>query len=73
MVAFTKMKTLGEKESRWNPIMALLSLGHLCDIHLEKSKGGVGGEIGLAVQLWILVLCTPVACVVLGPCEASKG
>lgn len=52
--------------------MALLSLGHLCDFHLEKSKGGVGGEIGQAVQLWISVLCTPVACVVLGLCEANE-
>lgn len=66
-------KTLGEKESGRNPFMALLSLGHLCNFHLEKSKGGVGGEIGQAVQLWISVLCTPVACVVLGLCEADEA
>lgn len=72
VAAFTEMNALG-KGRRWNPVLAPLSLGRLCDIHLEKSKSGAGGEVGQAVQLRLSVLGRPVAFVALGLREVSKG
>lgn len=70
VVAFTDMKNTWGKGGQME---YLLSLGYLCDICLEKSKYGVQGEVGQAVQLRMSVNHRPVAFVALGLREASKG
>ena len=39
----------------------LIEFGHLCDMCLEKSKGGVVVEVRQAVQMWVSVISRPVA------------